>query len=88
MESNSPTPISVDLETEGSLTISALLQLDPEQVTDDQLQTRVTFLRERRVQWEAEEGSSKRSGKKAKISKGASAKAVGDLKLEDLDLDL
>ena len=72
-----------------SSTINDLLASDPETITDDEAYKMVAFLRERREQWERAEGEVKRKGKgRTKRADGAGVKAVGELKLEDLDLQL
>ncbi len=89
MTTNSP-EASIPDETIATPSIAALLAKDPEEITEAEAMTVVGFLRERREQWEAAEGTVKQSGRKgARTPKSAgTGEKSKDISLEDLDLDL
>lgn len=90
MNSDSPTTNSktseettISEETEKAATISDLLSSDPELLTVEDAMTIAKFLRERREQWEAAEGTAKRSGTRTPRKAGTGVKS-SQIPLDDL----
>lgn len=84
LNSSVENPIRTVLKGE-AVTIDDLFAMEPEDLSDHEVDLLIHHLRERRVEWEMEEASSKAGGRKQTArAAGAPKKKTGKVKLDSI----